>query len=33
MHWWTLIVGILVGMFIMPKILSMFSGGKSSAAG
>lgn len=32
MHWWTLVVGILVGMFIMPKILAMFGGGKAAAA-
>lgn len=32
MHWWTLVVGILVGMFIMPKILSMFGGAKPAGA-
>ena len=24
MHWWTLIVGVLLGMFVMPMILGMF---------
>lgn len=30
MHWWTLIVGILLGMFVVPIILKMFGGGKAS---
>lgn len=31
MHWWTLIVGILLGAFVLPMVLKMFSGGKSTA--
>lgn len=28
MHWWTLIVGILLGMFVVPMLLKMVSGAK-----
>lgn len=27
MHWWTLIVGILLGMFVLPTVMKMFTGG------
>ena len=32
MHWWTLIVGILLGMFVVPMLLKAVGGGKSQAA-
>lgn len=31
MHWWTLIVGILLGAFVLPMVLKMFSGNKAAA--
>jgi hypothetical protein len=30
MHWWTLLVGILLGLFVVPMVLKMFSGGKAA---
>lgn len=30
MHWWTLLVGILLGMFVVPMVLKMVGGGKSA---
>lgn len=24
LHWWTLIIGILIGMFVMPTVLGFF---------
>jgi hypothetical protein len=31
MHWWTLLVGILLGMFVVPTVLKMFGGGTKTA--
>lgn len=33
MHWWTLIVGILLGMFVVPMLLKAVGGGGSKPAG
>jgi hypothetical protein len=33
MHWWTLIVGILLGMFVIPAVLKMVGGGGKGAMG
>lgn len=30
MHWWTLIIGILLGAFVLPMVLKMFGGSKSA---
>jgi hypothetical protein len=30
MHWWTLLVGILLGMFVVPMVLKMVGGGSKS---
>lgn len=30
MHWWTLIVGILLGLFVIPMVMKAVSGSKSS---
>jgi hypothetical protein len=32
MHWWTLIVGVLLGMFVVPMLLKAVGGSKSSTA-
>jgi hypothetical protein len=32
MHWWTLIVGILLGMFVLPMVLKMVGGGAKTSA-
>lgn len=31
MHWWTLIVGILLGMFVVPMLLKAVGGGSKPA--
>lgn len=28
MHWWTLIIGILLGVFVVPMLLKAVGGGK-----
>lgn len=33
MHWWTLLVGILLGMFVVPMVLKMVGGGGKAAGG
>jgi hypothetical protein len=30
MHWWTLLVGILLGMFVVPMVLKMVGGGSKA---
>jgi hypothetical protein len=32
MHWWTLLVGILLGAFVLPMVLKMVGGGNKAAA-
>lgn len=32
MHWWTLLVGILLGLFVVPMLLKMLGGNKQAAA-
>jgi hypothetical protein len=32
MHWWTLVVGVLLGMFVVPMVLKMVGGGGSKTA-
>jgi hypothetical protein len=33
MHWWTLIVGILLGMFVVPMLMKAVGGGAAKPAG
>ena len=33
MHYWTLVVGILLGMFVVPMILKAVGGGGAKAGG
>lgn len=32
MHWWTLLVGILLGAFVLPMVLKMVGGGGKATA-